>query len=290
MTEISALIVKQLRDRTGQAMMDCKKALAETGGDMDKAVELLRKKGLAVMEKRSGRETTEGKLVGKLSPDGKTAVLTALCSETDFTANSDDFLKAAQVLADSLLHAATTPLCPDGAMKLDAPNGKKIGDIVNDIIGKTGEKITIGDFARFRLDGPGLLHCYVHFNGKVGALIHLQTDSPDAAARAAVKTLAADLAMHVTAANPLALARDDLDPETIAREKDIAAAQAKDKPAQIIDKIVVGKLNKWFQQVVLLEQPFVKDDSKTVQQLIDEVGKQAGTSLTLKQFRRLEIG
>jgi elongation factor Ts len=290
MAEISATMVKQLRDRTGQAMMDCKKALAETDGDMEKAIELLRKKGMAVLEKRGGRETTEGRMVGKISADGKIAVLTTLCSETDFTAKSDDFQKAAQALAEGLLQAANTPDSPQAALELDTNDGKKVGDVVNDIISKTGEKITIGEFARYQLDGPGLLYCYVHFNSKVGSLVQLDADSDAAITQDAVKTLAADLAMHATATNPLAVSRDDIDPQAIAQEKEIAAAQVQNKPEHIVEKIVDGKLNKWFQQVALLEQPFVKDDSKTVKQLIEEVASQAQSKLTLKRFRRLEIG
>lgn len=290
MAEISAAQVKQLRDRTGQAMMDCKKALVEAGGDLEKAIDLLRKKGMVVLEKRSGRETNEGTLMGKLSPDGRSGVLTMLTCETDFTARSDDFQAAATTLADAMLTASNPPDSVEGVKNLEVAGGRKMGEIANDIIGKTGEKVEIGRFARFDLEGPALLHCYVHFNGKVGAMVQIGAENEDAANHEATKTLAADVAMHITAANPTALSREDMDPQEVEREKDVAKSQVKNKPDHIVDKIIVGKMNKWYQQVVLLEQPFVKDDSKSVGQLLEETSKLVGGKLILKRFIRTQIG
>ena len=289
MAEISAAMVKQLRDRTDQAMMDCKKALIEADGDLEKAIDLLRKKGMAVMEKRGSRDTNEGKIVSRITDDGKTAVMAMLCSETDFTAKNDNFVGAAEFVADTLLSADSEPASADDFMQL-ARDGKKIGDVVNDIISTTGEKITLGEFARFQLDGPGLLYCYVHFNGKVGTLVHLAADTDAVASAPAVAQLAADIAMHVTATNSAAISREEVDPQTVAREREVAAEQVKGKPANIIDKIVEGKLNKWFQQIVLLEQPFVKDDSITVAQLLEKVAKDVGGQLAVKRFSRIQIG
>jgi len=290
MAEITATIVKELRERTGQAMMDCKKALQETNGDMEKAVDLLRKKGMAVMEKRAGRETKEGSLVGKISSDRKTAVLTMLCCETDFTAKSAEFLAASQALADALLQAKTPATTPEALAELAAGSGRTVGFVVNEIVSKTGEKVQIGECAKFELKGDGLLHCYVHFNGKIGTLIQLDADSAKTAAADAVKTLASDIAMHVTAVNPVAVSRDQVDPALVERERDVAREQVKGKPENIINGIIEGKLKKWYQQIVLLEQPFVKDDSVPVQQLIDHVGKQVGGKITMKSFARLQIG
>ncbi|MBN2376916.1 MAG: translation elongation factor Ts [Sedimentisphaerales bacterium] len=290
MTAISATMVKQLRDRTGQAMMDCKKALTETDGDMEKAVDLLRKKGMAVMEKRGGRETKEGRVISKIREDGKRAVLAMLCSETDFTSKNDDFLQASELMADAILNASVNPDSVEAVMNLDAGDGKTVGSVVNEIISKTGEKVTVGDFACFELTGSGKLYSYVHFNGKVGTLLQIETADDAVAASDAVQTLVSDLAMHITAINPESVTREDVDPEAVARERDVAVSQVKDKPANIVDKIVDGKMNKWYQQIVLLEQPFVKDDKKTVTQLLDEVGKEAGGEITVKCFRRLQIG
>ena len=283
-------MVKELRERTGQPMMDCKKALAETDGDMEKAIDLLRKKGMAVMEKRSGRETKEGRLVTKIADDGKAAALTMLCSETDFTSGSDEFGAVADALATGVLAADAAPADADAAAELVDGAGKKIGDLVNEIISKTGEKITIGDCVRFDLSGPGLLFCYVHFNSKIGTLIQIGADTDQVASADAVQTLASDLAMHITAANPMAVDREGMDADAVAREREVAVAQVKDKPANIIDKIVDGKMNKWFQQHVLVEQPFVKDDTKTVGALVDEISQAAGGKLAVKRFARLQIG
>lgn len=289
MAEISASAVKQLRELTGQAMMDCKKALTETGGDIDKAVVLLRKKGMAVMEKRGGRETKEGQVLGKVSADGKKAAIVMLCSETDFTAKNADFQEAVKLTLDVLLTADTIPQNGDDLAQIKTAKGKTVGEIINDMVSKTGEKITLGNFACYQLQGNGLLHVYIHFNGKIGTILQLDTDK-NVAGNPAVQTLASDLAMHITAVNPVSLSREDVDPALIAREKEIAAEQVKGKPANMIEKIVEGKISKWFQQVVLLEQPFVKDDKKTVGALLKEVGQQAQAAIALKRFARLQIG
>ena len=289
MVAISAGMVKELRERTGQAMMDCKKALTESDGDMEKAVDILRKKGMAVMEKRVGRETKEGRVIGKIADDGKAAAMVMLCCETDFTSKSDEFGKVAVALGDAVLAANAAPADADAAAQLPA-EGRTVGDLVNDIVSKTGEKTTIGDCERFELSGSGLLFCYVHFNSKIGTLIQIDAENDQAAKSDAVKTLAADLAMHVTAVNPRAVCREEMDADEVARERDVAVSQVQGKPENIIDKIVDGKMNKWFQQSVLIEQPFVKDDSKTVTQLVEEVGKEAGGNLTVKRFARMQIG
>ena len=290
MADISAAMVKILRDRTGQAMMDCKKALVETEGDTEKAVDLLRKKGMAVLDKRGERETNEGRVVSKIRPEGKVAVLASLCSETDFTAKTEQFQATAELLTEAVLNADSCPDGPEVAGQLSTPDGKVVSDAVNDIASQTGEKITIGNFYRFELDGPGLVHSYVHFNGKIGTMLQIDAENEQAAASEAMKNLAGDLAMHITAINPIAVDRDEIDPKEVEREKEVARSQVVGKPENIIDKIVTGKLNKWYQQITLLEQPFVKDDSKTVKQLVDEVGKAAGGKLTVRRFARLQIG
>ena len=290
MADVTASMVKQLRDRTGQSMGDCRKALSETDCDIEKAVDLLRKKGMAVLDKRGDRETSEGRVIGRISSDGRVAVLTSLCCETDFTSKNEKFQAASESLAEALLKADGVPDSPEAMNQLKTPNGKTIAETTNDIVSLTGEKITVGPFARFDLDGPGLLHSYIHFNGKIGTMVQIDADTEQAASHDAVKSLAGDLAMHVTAINPEAVSETDLDPELVAREREVAKSQVAGKPENIIDKIVDGKINKWYKQVVLLKQPFVKDDSKTVAQLVDEVSKTAGGKLTVKRFMRLQIG
>ncbi len=290
MATISAAMVKTLRERTGQAMMDCKRALVETNGDMEKAVDLLRKKGKAVLDKRSGKETSEGRVVGKVSDNGKKSVLAALCCETDFTANNEAFQQAVQAIADALMAADTTPASQEEVMNLKTADGRTVSEVINDLVSQTGEKITLGEFARYELEGSGLLHCYVHFNNKIATMLQIDSDKDETAAADVTKTLAADLAMHVTAINPVALNKEQVDPELVAREREVAASQVAGKPENLVEKIVDGKINKWFQQIVFLEQPFVKDDSQKVKDVVAQAAKQAGGSLEVKRFVRIQIG
>lgn len=286
MSEITAAAVAKLRKISGQGMMDCKKALGETGGDLDKAMELLRKKGLATLAKRAGRDTTEGRVVCQLSNDGKTAVMVSLCSETDFVAKNDDFIAAANLLAECGFKAAVD----SGAKTLleTEINGRKFSEILTDTVSKTGEKVEVGDFARFTLAGPGVIGSYVHFNSKVGAMLEVETDS-DAVAKA-VKQAADEVAMHITAMNPLGLDKDGIDPVVIEKERALAAEQVKNKPANIIGKIVDGKIAKFLKDNCLVEQPFVKDDSVTVGQALANAAKAAGGQAKIKRFVRVEIG
>ncbi len=288
MAEISAAMVMKLRKISGQGMMDCKKALSEAGGDVEKAIEILRKKGLATLAKRAGRETTEGLVVGKSSEGGKTAVLATLCCETDFVAKSKDFTAAAEGLADYAL------ACPDeeDAEKLieSSLGGKSFSDCLAELVSKTGEKTEVGDFAKYTLDGPGLITTYIHFNGKVGTMVQIETSDEKTAQAASLKVTAGDVAMHITAINPLSLDKDGISTETIEREKAIFAEQVKNKPENIIEKIVEGKLKKFFAEKCLLEQAFVKDDSKTVGEVIEQAGKQAGGEAKIKRFVRFAVG
>ena len=169
-------------------------------------------------------------------------------------------------------------------------NGKSFSEILTDIIGKTGEKIQLGDYAKFKLTTPGLIRSYVHFNEKVGTMVEIETSDDKVAAADSLKHIAADLAMHITAAKPLALDKTGVSPDIIQREKAIYAEQVKDKPANIVDKIVEGKLKKFFAENCLVEQQFVKDNTKSVAQVLDEAAKQAGGKAKIKRFARFEVG
>jgi len=288
MADISAAMVMKLRKMSGQGMMDCKKALQETDGDVEKAMDLLRKKGLATLAKRAGRDTSEGLVVCKTSDGGETAVMATLCCETDFVAKSDDFVATAKKLADFAL------ACPadEGAESVleTSVDGRTFNDLLTEIVSKTGEKTQVGDYSKFKLEGPGLISTYIHFNEKVGTMLHIDTSSEEIAAGDAIKQAASDIAMHITATKPLALNKDQIDPETIEREKAIFAEQVKGKPANIVDKIVEGKMNKFFAENCLLQQPFVKDDSKSVEQVLNEAAKKAGGEAKIKRFVRFEVG
>jgi elongation factor Ts len=288
MAEISAAMVVKLRKMSGQGMMDCKRALQDTDGDAEKAMDLLRKKGLATLAKRADRDTSEGLIVSKISPDGKTSILATLCCETDFVTKSDDFVATAQILADVAL------ACPadegiENVLETSA-DGRKFSDIMTELVSKTGEKTQVGDYAKYQLDGPGLISTYIHFNEKVGTMVQIETSDEAIAAGDVLKQTASDIAMHITATKPLALNKDQIDPKTIEREKAIFAEQIKNKPANIIEKIVEGKINKFYAENCLLLQPFVKDDSRSVEQVLADAAKQAGGEAKIKRFVRFEVG
>ncbi|UCF17870.1 MAG: elongation factor Ts [Phycisphaerales bacterium] len=288
MADISAAMVMELRKISGQGMMDCKKALQETDGDVQKAMDVLRKKGLATLAKRAGRETSEGLVVHKSSDDGRTTILATLCCETDFVAKSDDFIKTAEALADFAL-ACEADEGADNVLET-AIDGKKFSDLLTETVSKTGEKTDVGDYAKYKLDGPGFICTYIHFNHKVGTMVQIETGDDATAQAEAIRQIASDIAMHITATKPLALDKEQIDPATVEREKAIFAEQVQNKPAQIVDKIVEGKMKKFFAENCLLQQAFVKDDSKTVEQVLADAAKQAGGQVGIKRFVRFEVG
>jgi elongation factor Ts len=286
MADISAAAVMKLRKASGQGMMDCKKALEETNGDFDAAMELLRKKGLATLQKRAERETTQGRLICRKSPDGRTMAMVTLCCETDFVAKNDDFSAACEKLGQCALKA-DTQATPQDLMEIEI-DGRKFSDILTEAVSKIGEKIEIGDFARYTLSGSGLFGSYVHFNEKTGAMVEIETDSDKTAA--ALQQLANEIAMHITAIKPIAVDRESVAPSVLEQERRIAAEQVKNKPANMVEKIVEGKIAKFLKENCLLEQPFVKDDSKTVSEVLNETARAAGGRAKIKRFVRFEIG
>ena len=286
MTLISASMVMKLRKISGQGMMDCKKALTEADGDIERAVEILRKKGLATLAKRAERETSEGLVIGVEGDNW--ASLATLCCETDFVARSDDFKKAADSIR-KYIEKYDADCGPDAILETEI-DGKKAADVITETVSKTGEKMVIGDYQRFSLSCPGLISTYIHFNGKVGTMVQIETSDDNTASSDLVNQTANDIAMHITAIKPLALDKDGIDPGTAEKERAIYAEQVKDKPANIIDKIVEGKMRKFYEENCLLEQPFVKDDSKSVAQVLADAAKQAAGEAKIKRFVRFEVG
>jgi len=288
MVEISAAMVMKLRKMSGQGMMDCKKALQEADGEINEAMNILRKKGLATLAKRAERETSQGLVVCKNSADGKTSAMATLCCETDFVAKSNDFVAAAKSLAE---YALACPADQGTENILETTiNGKKFNDLLTETVSKTGEKTQVGDYTKYKLDGPGLISTYIHFNEKVGTMVQIDTSDESVAEADTFKSTANDIAMHITATKPLALNKEQIDSETIEREKAIFAEQVKNKPENIIEKIVQGKMQKFFAENCLLQQPFVKDDSKTVEQVLAEAAKQAGGEAKIARFVRFDVG
>lgn len=283
--EITAEMVKTLREKTDAGMMDCKKALKETGGDLEAAIAYLRQKGLAVASKRAGRATSEGLVWAHLAPDHQAGVLLEVNCETDFVAKTDSFQELGSRLAEQLAAAALETV--EELLAQTAPHlpGLTVADYVNDVIAKTGEKCHLRRFTHYQGD---LVTAYIHHGGKIGVLLELNGGGTTPEALAAAK----DLAMQVAAANPLAVSRDELAADLVAKEKAIYEAQAaaSGKPAHIVEKMVVGRLEKFYKEVCLLQQPFVKNPDQTVAQFLKEVGQNLGKELRVKRFTRYQVG
>ncbi len=288
MAEITASSVMELRKISGQGMMDCKKALGEAAGDINKAIEILRKKGHATLAKRASRSTSEGIVIGRISEDGKTGVLASLCCETDFVAKSAEFIAAGEVLADCAMACEAD----EGVENIleAAIDGKKFNGYLSELVSKTGEKTEVGDYSRYKLDGAGLITIYIHFNKKVGTMLQIEASSEEVVRSEVLKRAAVDVAMHITALNPMALDEKSIPAEVIEQEKTIYTEQVKNKPANIVEKIVAGKLQKFFSEKCLLAQAFVKDDSKTVGEVIRKAGNDAGGEVKISRFVRFGVG
>jgi elongation factor Ts len=287
MAGISPAIVVKLRKLSGQGMMDCKRALEETDGNVEEAMTVLRKKGLATLAKRADRETTEGIVICVTDAGGKEAAMATLCCETDFVAKSDAFIDASNAMKEYLPACKAT----EGIENLlnTEKNGKKYSSVITECVSKTGEKMEVGDYAKLRLKGTGLIASYVHFNGKIGVIVELETSSGAVSDNGQFKNTAKDIAMHIAAVNPLSLDKSGISAEMIEREKSIAAEQVKNKPANIVEKIVEGKMKKFFADNCLLEQGFVKDEKVAVQKVLADAAKAAGGEAKIKTFVRFAI-
>jgi elongation factor Ts len=289
MAAYTAKDVSELRQRTQAGMMDCKRALEESSGDMDKAVEWLRKKGIARGENRAGRTASEGKIVAQVSPDGKSGAIVELNSETDFVARNEVFGQTAERIARTLLADSKSDgivKTTEGSPLMNARFGDSgtLAEALKQFTGTIGENIVLRRYAR--LSGNGAVGAYVHHNGKVGALVEITGLTGDAG-----QQLARTIAEHVTAGVPtvpVAVTRDDVPAELVDRERRIFSEQAaaSGKPANIIEKMVGGRIDKYFKEVTLLDQPWVRDDSKSISQLL----KEAGSNVSIRRFARFQIG
>lgn len=274
---ITAKEVNKLRQMTGAGMMDCKKALVEADGDFDKAIEILRKKGQKLSEKRADRETKEGAVFIRANDDNSEAVLVAFTCETDFVAKNDDFKALGSEIADAAI--ANQPADLD-ALKALSLGDLSVQDKVTELLGKIGEKLEVTVYER--LAGEQVVS-YIHSTGKLGVLVALSGVNG-----ADVADAGKDVGMQIAAMNPIALDKDGVDSATVEKEIEIGKEQARQegKPEQILDKIAQGKLQKFFKENTLLSQAFVKEPKQSVQQYLDSVNK----GLTVADFKRVAIG
>jgi elongation factor Ts len=270
---ITAAQVKELRERTGAGMMECKRALVETGGDMDSAVELMRKQGLAKADKKAGRVAAEGRIVMASSDDGAALAMVEINCETDFVAGGDDLIEFGEQVAAVILTQGPADL--DALAEASLDSGESIDQKRRELIARIGEKISVRRFQRFATDG-GILGSYKH-GDRIGVVVELSGGD---------SVLARDLAMHVAASKPICVDSDQVPAETMAQEKSILVAQAEGsgKPAEIVEKMVEGRIRKWLAEITLVGQPFVKDPDVTVGKL---VGK---ADAKIVRFARMEVG
>lgn len=273
MAEITVAQISKLRQQTGAGMMDCKKALTENNGDVEAAVDWLRKKGTATAEKKSSRATTEGVIARNLSADGKSGTLVEINCETDFVAKNDKFLEFCDEVAAA--YAA------DANVDLEEKRTASVAEI--------GENIQFARHQSLSVENIGAVAAYIHQGAKVGVLVAVETGKEESTGAEAFKQLLSDITLQIAAASPTAVNRDSLDQSLIEKEREIAAEQFKDKPAQAIEKIVNGKIEKYFSEVCLVDQDFVKEDI-SVKDHIAAVAKELDDTVTVQAFLRFQVG
>ncbi len=273
---ISAGMVKELRERTGSGMMECKRALVEANGDMELAIENMRKSGLAKADKKSGRIAAEGIIGVKVSDDGRAVAIVDINCETDFVAKADDFVSFVNNVTVALLNADNIE-SEEQLLAMPLEGGVTVDEMRRGLISTLGENITVRRFERFKTAEGGTA-CYLH-GSKIGVIVELAT--PD-------NELGKDIAMHIAASKPLCVSADQVSDDTIAKEKEIFLAQQEDKingkPADIVEKMIAGRVGKFLAEVTLLGQPFIKDDKMTIAQLVASKGNNA------LRFTRFEVG
>lgn len=281
---ISASMVRDLREKTSAGMLDCKKALEETNGDFNAAVEWLRVKGLASASKKSDRLASEGMVSATVV--GNTGVLVEINSETDFVAKNDAFKAYVKTVAEHIAKANPVPADVATLSTQKLPNGQTIGDSLKETIAKIGENLVLRRFARY--DAKDLVHSYVHGDGKIGVLVELATTKKGDEAR----TLANDICLHIAAMNPISLSIDQVPADIVSKERDVLKAKnlEQGKKPEMIDKIVEGQIRKFLAENCLLEQAFVKNPDVNVKGYIQEVAKKSGDTIELKRFTRFELG
>ena len=274
MADITVALISKLRQRTGAGLGNCRKALIETEGDIEAAIDSLRKKGIATAAKKSGRATKEGVITQCIGDGAKSGMLVEINCETDFVAKNDMFQEFCNGVAATLLENPEADL------------DEKRTEVVAEI----GENVQITRHGRLEVEGTGCVTTYIHHGAKIGVLVEVAVGQESTLEADAFKTLAKDLTLQVAASDPEAVTREEIDPEIVAKEKEIAAEQFKDKPPQAVEKIVEGKLDKFFQERCLVEQAFVKQGDLSLKDYISNVSKELGDEITVNRFLRFQVG
>ena len=288
MAQITAAMVKQLRELTDSPMMECKKALVEADGDIQAAIDIMRKNGLAAAAKKAGRATNEGTIAAYISEDGKSGALVELSCETDFVASNPKFTGFAAKLAETVVKESPADVDALLAAPLD---GDTVQAGLTELIHIIGENMKISGFAS-RSTEAGALSSYIHMGGKIGVLAEFAFEKPETAQNEAFKTFAHDVALQIAAAAPICAVREDVPADVVEHEKEIYKAQAAEsgKPEAIQEKMAIGRLEKFYKGSVLTEQEFIKDNTLTVKQLAANVSKECGDTITIAGFDRITRG
>jgi len=274
---ITASQVKELRDTTNVSMMDCKRALQEAEGNMDKAVKLLRERGLAVAAKKASRVAKNGKVAAQVSEDVQTGIMLEVNCETDFVTRNEIFQAFVLELTEK-------------AMKIDGDINEAVKDELTAKIAEIGENLVIRKSEKYVVDGTGAVASYIHMGGTVGVLVELSFEKAESSASDVFKELALDICLHIAAANPMALDRSGIPANLVEDEKALFAKQVEGKPENIIENILKGKLNKFYAQNCLIEQGFVKEDKISITALLEAKGKEIGDTVTIKRYTRWQLG
>jgi elongation factor Ts len=270
---ITAALVKELRERTGAGMMDCKKALVATDGDMEKAIDYLREKGLSKAAKKAGRVAAEGAVVSYVSEDGKVGALVEVNCETDFVGSNADFKALASSIAK---HVAETNPADLEALLASAMNGKTVKDVVTEAIAKIGENISVRRFVRYE-SAEGKVYSYIHAGGKIGVLVDMKGGDAE---------LGKNIAMQVAAANPSYLNRSEVPASELEHEKEVLTEQARNegKPEKIIEKMILGRINKYYEEVCLVDQIYIRDNKMSITKLLK------ANNAEVARFARFQLG
>jgi elongation factor Ts len=294
---ITMELIKELREKTLVGMMDCKKALIESDGDIEKAIEILRKKGSLVASKRASNETNHGQIESCISKDYKTGVILKVSCETDFSANTQDLKDFAKETCEQVLQTNPSSIT-DGDnclmnQKLISNSKVTINDRLNDLIAKIAENIKVETFVRYHITGNGIVGNYIHSGSNLGILIELSTDKAVGPEKLEeLKALSKDICMQIAVTNPIAISSTQIDTAVLEKERAFHREQlaTSGKPANIIDKILEGKMNKYYEDVCLLNQKFIKNDKVTIQEQINQTAKNTGLKIEVKHFTRLSVG
>jgi len=285
MANISAQLVKELREMTGAKMMDCKKALVETEGDLDKAVEFLREKGLADAAKKSGRVAAEGVVKTYIAADKKSGAVLEFNCETDFVALNEEFAGFADKLAKMVTETSVTTV--EELLNEKFEGDSTTSESLKALIAKLGENMTVRRFTKFSVE-KGIVNSYIHGGGRIGVLVEVSCEK----ASEVLDEVGKEVCMQIAAANPLFLSKDQVDTESMEKEKEIYRVQAlnEGKPENIVEKMVMGRIQKYFKEVCLLEQLWVKDGDKSINKFLEEKSKEVGSPITVTKFVRYERG